>query len=232
MRKGDSKKQAILDVARRLFYQKGYEQTSVQDILSVLNCSKGSFYHHFESKLSVLETLCVERAEKAFEGYEKAVNQRMDTLSRFNLLLYHAMPLKKSEQPFMLLMLPMAATPEGISLGLNYASALTGSFSGALEKTLLEGAADGTFFMPKVEGLAGIIMLLINHLWQEAALVLRQCKIKNEAVDAGALLPILEVTRYTIARLVEAPHGSVEIIKLTEMLPVLESVLVRMRLEP
>ena len=60
MRRGDEKKQAILDVAERLFYHKGYEQTSVQDILDVLNASKGSFYHHFESKFTVLETLCVQ----------------------------------------------------------------------------------------------------------------------------------------------------------------------------
>lgn len=232
MRKGDSKKQAILDVAHRLFYQKGYEQTSVQDILSVLNCSKGSFYHHFESKLSVLETLCVERAQKAFEGYEKDLKQGMEPLERFNLLLYHAMPLRKAEQPFLLLMLPMAATPEGTSLGLNYANALTDSFSDALDKILKEGCEDGTFFIPKREGLAGIIMLLINHLWQEAALQLRHAKTVGENIDANNLLPLLEITRYTVARLVEAPHGAIEIIRMTETLPLLESVLVRMRLEP
>lgn len=44
MRKGDEKRQAILDVAEKLFYTKGYEATSVQDILDVLDTSKGSFY--------------------------------------------------------------------------------------------------------------------------------------------------------------------------------------------
>lgn len=48
MRKGDAKRQAILDVAEKLFYSKGYEATTVQDILDVLETSKGSFYHHFE----------------------------------------------------------------------------------------------------------------------------------------------------------------------------------------
>ena len=39
MRKGDAKRQAILDVAEKLFYSKGYEATTVQDILDVLETS-------------------------------------------------------------------------------------------------------------------------------------------------------------------------------------------------
>ncbi len=232
MRKGDSKKQAILDVAQRLFYQKGYEQTSVQDILSVLNCSKGSFYHHFESKISVLETLCVQRAQRAVGVYEKAIAGDMTVLDKLNLILYHAMPIRKVEQPFLLLMLPMAASPEGLTLSIQYANAITQAFTPAMEAILLQGVQDETFFIPKIEGLSGILLMLLNHLWQEAAYMLGDCKIHGENVDASAVLPLLEVTRYGIARLVEAPHGAVEIIRITEMVPVLESVLVRMRLEP
>ena len=65
MRKGEEKKQEILTVAERLFCLKGYRETSVQDILDVLKASKGGFYHYFESKEAVLETLCTERAQKA-----------------------------------------------------------------------------------------------------------------------------------------------------------------------
>lgn len=65
MRKGDEKRQEMLAVAERLFCTKGYEATSVQDILDVLPCSKGGFYPHFASKEMVLDTLCTQRAERA-----------------------------------------------------------------------------------------------------------------------------------------------------------------------
>ena len=64
MLKGDLRKQAIVDAAEALFFEKGYAGATIQDILDVLGCSKGSFYHHFESKLQVLMELCRQRAER------------------------------------------------------------------------------------------------------------------------------------------------------------------------
>lgn len=45
----------ILDVAFRLFMEKGYEHTSIQDIIDNLGgLSKGAIYHHFKSKEEIL----------------------------------------------------------------------------------------------------------------------------------------------------------------------------------
>lgn len=45
----------ILDVAFRLFMEKGYEHTSIQDIIDQLGgLSKGAIYHHFKSKEDIL----------------------------------------------------------------------------------------------------------------------------------------------------------------------------------
>lgn len=45
----------ILDVAFRLFMEKGYEYTSIQDIIDHLGgLSKGAIYHHFKSKEDIL----------------------------------------------------------------------------------------------------------------------------------------------------------------------------------
>ena len=48
----------ILDTAYRLFLEKGYEQTSIQDIINHLGgLSKGAIYHHFKSKEDILEAV-------------------------------------------------------------------------------------------------------------------------------------------------------------------------------
>lgn len=45
----------ILDVAYRLFMEKGYEYTSIQEIINQLGgLSKGAIYHHFKSKEDIL----------------------------------------------------------------------------------------------------------------------------------------------------------------------------------
>ena len=60
------KRKEILDAAQRLIYTKGYEQMSIQDILSDLQISKGAFYHYFDSKGDLLEAL-IERTVQDVE---------------------------------------------------------------------------------------------------------------------------------------------------------------------
>ncbi len=47
----------ILDVATRLFTEKGYDATSLQDIINDTKLSKGAIYHHFASKEEILEAI-------------------------------------------------------------------------------------------------------------------------------------------------------------------------------
>lgn len=47
----------ILDTSLRLFSEKGYEQTTIQDIVHDLGMSKGAIYHHFKSKEEILLAL-------------------------------------------------------------------------------------------------------------------------------------------------------------------------------
>ena len=45
----------ILDVAQRLFLEKGYENTTIQDIVNELGgLTKGAVYHHFKSQKKFL----------------------------------------------------------------------------------------------------------------------------------------------------------------------------------
>lgn len=49
----------ILDVAQRLFLEKGYEHTTIQDIVDALgDLTKGAVYHHFKSKEEILSAVC------------------------------------------------------------------------------------------------------------------------------------------------------------------------------
>src|SRR5438876_8405567 len=57
---------AILNVAQRLVYTKGYELMTIQDILDDLQISKGAFYHYFDSKPALLEAL-IKRMEDEIE---------------------------------------------------------------------------------------------------------------------------------------------------------------------
>jgi len=59
-----SKKEQILDVSLSLFLEKGYDNTSISDILSNLNIARGTLYYHFESKEAIMDEI-IERSIKS-----------------------------------------------------------------------------------------------------------------------------------------------------------------------
>ncbi|MBS7008690.1 TetR/AcrR family transcriptional regulator [Anaerostipes sp.] len=68
--------QKILDASLKLFLEKGYEETTVLDIIGEMGgLTRGAFYHHFKSKEEVFDTLC----EKLFyetNPFDKAKKQK------------------------------------------------------------------------------------------------------------------------------------------------------------
>ena len=56
-RKRQSTKSRIVKAAWTLFYKNGYDQTTVEDIIAASKTSKGTFYHYFKGKESLLNSL-------------------------------------------------------------------------------------------------------------------------------------------------------------------------------
>lgn len=71
IKEGEVRRQEILIAARELFIKNGYDQTSVNDILKIVNIAKGTFYYYFDSKREVLEAIILDIVE---EGAIRAEN--------------------------------------------------------------------------------------------------------------------------------------------------------------
>ena len=56
------RKSEILDVAEELFTQKGFDDTSTNDIIKAIGIARGTLYHHFKSKEEILDAV-IERME-------------------------------------------------------------------------------------------------------------------------------------------------------------------------
>ena len=54
----------IVGAAWKLFYEQGYEDTTVEEIIELSHTSKGSFYHYFDGKDALLSTLSLLFDEK------------------------------------------------------------------------------------------------------------------------------------------------------------------------
>lgn len=59
-------KSKIVSAAWKLFYEQGYEDTTIEEIIEESGTSKGSFYHYFEGKDAFFDmTYCPECSKKS-----------------------------------------------------------------------------------------------------------------------------------------------------------------------
>ena len=80
----------IISAAWKLFYEQGYEGTTVEDIVFESGTSKGSFYHYFDGKDALMGTLAYVFDEK-YEELIPALDPNMgalETLAYINHELY------------------------------------------------------------------------------------------------------------------------------------------------
>ena len=84
-------RQEILRTSARLFQQRGYDATSMNDIAAALKLSKGGLYHHFQSKDEILfeimnhaMDITEERVIKPARGIAKA-DDRLRALIRLHI---------------------------------------------------------------------------------------------------------------------------------------------------
>ena len=63
----------IISAAWKLFYENGYDDTTIDDIIRESETSRGSFYHYFDGKDALLGTLAYVFDEK-YEALQEAVN--------------------------------------------------------------------------------------------------------------------------------------------------------------
>ena len=95
-------KQRIVSAAWKLFYEQGFDNTTVEDIVFESETSRGSFYHYFESKEALLGGLAMLFDEK-YEELEDQLPEEMDTVSRLLFLNHELFTMIDNRVPMELL---------------------------------------------------------------------------------------------------------------------------------
>jgi AcrR family transcriptional regulator len=80
-------RQEILRTAGRLFQQRGYDATSMNDVAAALKLSKGGLYHHFQSKDEILYEIMNHAMDITQERVIDAVKQISDPERRLRALI-------------------------------------------------------------------------------------------------------------------------------------------------
>lgn len=94
VKKPDERKDELLEIAIKIFMEKGYENTSIKDIYAEANGSIGMFYHHFGSKEEIFEAAMDKYTDLFVEKVaEILLNKEVPYTERYQMVLYHWMGL-------------------------------------------------------------------------------------------------------------------------------------------
>ncbi len=214
MRKGERRKAEILDAAQLLFSQKGYRRTTLQDILDLVGCSKGSFYHHFESKLQVLEAIALARTREDYESYRAEPREHL--LDALNDLLYFSCPFRRGEERFLAAVIGLGIRQEGAVISAHLRQARRSVFFDDLVALLIALREEGIAHyhhetLPE--------LLWDAHMAFCEGLMHEGCRlIISGATPAGRMAQMLRTARFFWERLLDLPFASLSIVPLEEMM--------------
>ena len=154
--------QLILDTASRLFLEKGYDKTTLQDIIDATKLSKGAIYHHFASKEAIIIAV-VDRVGEAQSAMLAEVRDRKGLTGAEKLREMFRTALRMSFQGKILHMLPfIIENPKFMALQMQ--SILGEAAPDYILPILKEGIADGSIHTDHPAELSEVLLLL-SDLW-------------------------------------------------------------------
>lgn len=141
-----SKKHEIISAAREIIYSKGYQATSINDILMAAEIGKGQFYHYFSSKydlgLAVVESIVHEWQTELISDILQSDNTPVNKLNMMlaRTLTFHTEVKNKSGCPIGNLAIEMSEHDETFRVKIQH---LFECWIGAIEITLNEMVEQG-----------------------------------------------------------------------------------------
>lgn len=153
----------ILDVAFRLFMEKGYEHTSIQDIIDHLGgLSKGAIYHHFKSKEDIMYAV-MERMTAQSNEKMKDICDRMDLNGKEKLKTLFRQSLNRPVMEDVFAVSPSIYNNPKFLCSFLY-EAMEESAPDYILPIIRQGIEDGSIQTDYPEQLAQVISLLAN-IW-------------------------------------------------------------------
>lgn len=154
-----SRRDAFVDSAQRLMATKGYEQLSIQEVITDTGASKGAFYHYFDSKAALLDAVIERMVQQAMALITPIVaDAQLPALDKIRTLFDTLARWKLERSDLVLALLRVWTADENAIVREKYrrrsAAIMTPTFGGIVA----QGVAEGTFTTAHPERTARVLM--------------------------------------------------------------------------
>ena len=162
MKKGEKRKQELIRIAYQMFVSKGYEHTSVDDIIREAGIAKGTCYYYFKSKEQMLEEV-IEMMLQAEAEKAKAVLRAELSVPEKIVGIIASIQITQEEQTID----DALHQPENILMHNKIRERVYDLIVPILSEAAEEGVKEGIFFCDHIPERLRMIMILSSDLFDD-----------------------------------------------------------------
>ena len=162
MKKGERTKQALLQIAYNLFISRGYENTSVDDIIKAADIAKGTYYYHFESKEQTLEEVIGMMIDQEAEAARQVLRSDAPVPQKIAGIIASLRP-RQEELPIEGALMK----PENALMHVKIKRRLVETVLPLLTEAVEEGIAQGVFSCDNIAERVRMLLVISNETFDE-----------------------------------------------------------------
>jgi len=203
----DVRRNEILDAAQQLFAFKGYDQTSVQDVLDAAGISKGAFYHYFTSKSELLDCLVERMTTQTLAALQPIVDDdNLDACEKMEAFFGYILRWKTNNRRYLLDLMRVIYRDENALYRYKITAANIERIVPVVSDMVSQGVVQGVFTTEHPHEMGEIVMTILRTLGESLAQLLMEEPAGTDAPDdrAERMEHAIRVYEYAVTRLLGA----------------------------
>ena len=172
MKKGEKRKRELLKIAYDMFLSRGYENTSVDEIIETAQIAKGTYYYYFSSKEQMLEEVIDMMIESETQAAVQILGADIPVPQKIVGIITSIKP-AKTEQPISDALL----RPENVLMHDKVRKKLIEVMVPLLSEAVEEGERDGIFSCDNIPERVRMLLIISNDLFNEHGFTARDISV-------------------------------------------------------
>lgn len=164
MKKGEKRKQELLKIAYDMFITRGYENTSVDEIIEKAQIAKGTYYHYFRSKEQMLEDVIEMMIESEAGMARQIIGMDIPVPQKIVGIIASVKP-AEAEQPIE----DALFHPENVLMHNKVRKKLIDVLTPLLSEVVEEGVEKGIFECDNIPERVRMLLVISNATFNESA---------------------------------------------------------------
>ena len=178
MKKGERRKQELLKIAYRMFIEKGYENTSIDEIIAEAGIAKGTYYYYFESKEATLEAVIEMMIEEEVGRTKAVLETSLPVPQKLVSVIYSLRPAQDEQ-----VIAKALDVTENIVMHEKVNRRIVEEAVPLLTEVVKEGISQGIFECTNIEERVRMLLIISQHIFDDGIFTDRDVEVYIDVVE-------------------------------------------------